>query len=340
MVYFQKLQIFYTNTILGGIAVQDEIKLIPYFMEEMMVDVNEIPQGIDLIQAPGLWKNGFKGNGIKIAILDTGCDVNHPDLSGKVKGVRNFTDDDNGAEDNVTDYSGHGTHVSGTIAARENGDGVIGAAPLADLYIFKVLAGSRGSGKYDWIVNGIDYAIEQGVDIISMSLGGPTDYKPLHDVIQKAVSANILVVCAAGNEGDSNSTTDEFSYPASYNEVISVGAIDLQRKSSYFTNSNNEIDLVAPGEKILSTIPGDKYAKLSGTSMSAPHVSGALALIKEYEQSSFGRSLTEPELYAQLIKRTVPLSYPKTLEGNGLLYLTAPDLLREHLRNQPLAHIG
>ncbi|WP_064094345.1 S8 family peptidase [Rossellomorea aquimaris] len=319
---------------------QGEMKLIPYFMEEMIVDVNEIPKGVDLIQSPSLWKNGYKGKGIKIAVLDTGCDMDHPDLAGQITSYRNFTDDNNKAEDNVTDYSGHGTHVAGTIAAKENGAGVIGVAPLAELIIVKVLAGSRGSGKYDWIVNGIQYAIDQDVDIISMSLGGPTDYKPLHDVIKKAVAANISVVCAAGNEGDSDSETDEFSYPASYNEVISVGAIDLSRKSSYFTNSNNEVDLVAPGEKILSTIPGDKYAKLSGTSMSAPHVSGAVALIKEFEQAAFDRSLSETEIYAQLIKRTVPLSFPKTLEGNGLLFLTAPDLLREHLRNQPLAQIG
>jgi major intracellular serine protease len=342
MLYFLKLQIFPQCKIpfSGGIQMQGEIRLIPYFMDEMVADANEIPKGVDLIQAPSVWKNGYKGKGITVAVLDTGCDVNHPDLKGKIKSYRNFTDDDQGAEDNVTDYSGHGTHVAGTIAANEDGQGVIGVAPLADLLVIKVLAGSRGSGKYDWIVNGIQYAIDQGADVISMSLGGPSDYEPLHEVIQRAVAANISVVCAAGNEGDSNSSTDEFSYPASYNEVISVGSIDLQRNSSYFTNSNNEVDLVAPGEKILSTIPGDKFARLSGTSMAAPHVSGALALIKQYEQAAFQRPLSETEIYAQLIKRTVPLNFPKTLEGNGLLYLTAPDLLKEHIRNQPLAHIG
>jgi major intracellular serine protease len=342
MLYFLKLQIFPQCKIpfSGGIQMQGEIRLIPYFMDEMVADANEIPKGVDLIQAPSVWKNGYKGKGITVAVLDTGCDVNHPDLKGKVKAYRNFTDDDDGAEDNVTDYSGHGTHVAGTIAANEDGQGVIGVAPHADLLVIKVLAGSRGSGKYDWIVNGIQYAIDQGADVISMSLGGPSDYEPLHEVIQRAVAANISVVCAAGNEGDSNSSTDEFSYPASYNEVISVGSIDLQRNSSYFTNSNNEVDLVAPGEKILSTIPGNKFARLSGTSMAAPHVSGALALIKQYEQASFQRPLSETEIYAQLIKRTVPLNFPKTLEGNGLLYLTAPDLLKEHIRNQPLAHIG
>lgn len=111
--------------------------------------------------------------------------------------------------------------------------------------------------------------------------------------------------------------------------MISVGSVGFNRVSSPFSNSNNELDLVAPGERIVSTIPGGEYAAFSGTSMATPHVSGALALIKELEEKEFDRTLTEAEVYAQLIKRTVPHGNPKTLEGNGLLYLTAPDLLRE-----------
>ncbi|WP_456272201.1 S8 family peptidase [Bacillus sp. AK031] len=313
------------------------VRLIPYVKEEIMETASEMPAGVDLVQAPQLWTTGIKGSGMTIAVLDTGCDLTHPDLEGRITGIRNFTSDDGGAEDNVTDYNGHGTHVAGTIAAIENGQGVVGVAPEANLLIIKVLAGEGGSGKYDWIVDGIQYAIDQGVDIISMSLGGPTDYPPLHEVIQQAVDKNIPVVCAAGNEGDENAETDEFSYPACYNEVISIGAIDFDRKSSYFTNSNNEVDLVAPGEYILSTIPGGKYAKFSGTSMSAPHVSGALALIKILEQNNFDRKLSECELYAQLVRRTIPLSYPKTLEGNGLLYLTAQELLKEYLQQNQLS---
>ncbi|WP_044022746.1 S8 family peptidase [Bacillus sp. SG-1] len=313
------------------------VRLIPYVKEEIFETASEMPAGVDMVQAPQVWKAGMRGNGITIAVLDTGCDVNHEELKGRIIGKRNFTDDDDGAEDNVTDYNGHGTHVAGTVAANENGQGVVGVAPEASLLIIKVLAGEQGSGRYDWIVDGIQYAIDQGVDVISMSLGGPADYPPLQAVIRQAVDKNISVVCAAGNEGDENAATDEFSYPASYNEVISVGAIDFDRKSSYFTNSNNEVDLVAPGENILSTIPGGKYAKFSGTSMAAPHVSGALALIKLLEESNFDRSLSECELYAQLVKRTIPLGYPKALEGNGLLYLTAPELLMDYLQQAKLS---
>ena len=218
--------------------------------------------------------------------------------------------------------------MAGTIAARQNDDGVIGVAPEASLLIVKVL-NKNGSGQYDWIIDGIHYAIEQKVDIISMSLGGPNDMPELHQAIKKAIANNILVVCAAGNEGDGDDATDEFGYPGCYNEVISVGAINLERRSSKFTNSHNEIDLVAPGEKIISTYLNGKYATLSGTSMAAPHVSGALALIKNLVNNSFGRQLSEPELYAQLIKRTVPLGFSPRLEGNGLIYLT----VLEHLTN-------
>jgi major intracellular serine protease len=311
----------------GGIQMERRLHLIPYQVDEEVEVVSEVPKGIELIAAPKIWEKS-KGKGITVAILDTGCDVTHPDLSERIIGGRNFTDDDNGNPDVYTDYNGHGTHVAGTIAAVQNGTGVVGVAPEASLLILKVLD-KNGSGQYDWIINGINYAVEQKADIISMSLGGPEDVSELHQVIQKAIAKQILVVCATGNEGDGQESSDELSYPGAYNEVISVGAINLQRRSSEFSNSNNEVDLVGPGEEILSTYLNGKYAKLSGTSMATPHISGALALIKEIANKNFERNLTEPELYAQLIKRTVPLGNSPKLEGNGLLYLTVEDYLTD-----------
>jgi major intracellular serine protease len=301
------------------------VRVIPFKVIRQEEEVMEVPKGVDLIQAPKMW-NETKGKGIKIAVLDTGCDLSHDDLKDRITGGRNFTDDDNSDPNIFKDYNGHGTHVAGTIAAHENDAGVIGVAPEADLLIVKVL-NKDGSGQYEWIINGIHYAIEQNADIISMSLGGPADVPELHDAIKAAVKKNILVVCAAGNEGDGDDSTDEFAYPGCYNEVISVGAINLERDSSEFTNSHNEIDLVAPGEEILSTFLNGKYATLSGTSMAAPHVSGALALIKDLANKQFERKLSEPELYAQLIRRTVPLGNSPKLEGNGLVYLTVPEHL-------------
>lgn len=308
------------------------MRVIPYQVIEQVEQVNEIPKGVELIQAPKIWDR-TTGKGITIAILDTGCDATHPDLKDRIAGGINFTNDDGGQRDIYKDYNGHGTHVAGTIASIHNGTGVVGVAPDSNLLIIKVLD-RNGSGQYEWIINGINYAIEQKADIISMSLGGPEDVPELHEAIKNAVSNNILVICAAGNAGDGDDRTDEFDYPGSYNEVISVGAIDLERRSSDFSNSNNELDLVAPGDKILSTYLNGTYATLSGTSMATPHVSGAMALVKVLAQTSFERELTEKELYAQLIKRTVPLGYSPKLEGNGLVYLTVADHLNELFNQQ------
>ncbi|CAN2252311.1 serine protease Isp [Bacillus vallismortis] len=306
-----------------------EIRLIPYVTNEQIMDVNELPEGIKVIKAPEMWAKGVKGKDVKIAVLDTGCDTSHPDLKSQIIGGKNFTDDDGGKEDVISDYNGHGTHVAGTIAANDSNGGIAGVAPEASLLIVKVLGGANGSGQYEWIINGINYAVEQKVDIISMSLGGPSDVPELKEAVKNAVKNGVLVVCAAGNEGDGNERTEELSYPAAYNEVIAVGSVSIARELSEFSNANKEIDLVAPGEQILSTLPNKKYGKLTGTSMAAPHVSGALALIKSYEEESFQRKLSETEVYAQLIRRTLPLDIAKTLAGNGFLYLTAPDELAE-----------
>ena len=132
---------------------------------------------------------------------------------------------------------------------------------------------------------------------------------------------DILVVCAAGNEGDNNSSTDEYSYPGVYNEVISVGAIDYKKTAARFTDSNKEVDLLAPGVNIVSTYLNNSYAMLSGTSMATPHVTGALALLIEWSTKEFGRRLTEAELYGQLIKNTETLDMARSLQGNGLLFM-------------------
>lgn len=313
-----------------------KVSLLPFQSEDVLETASETPDGIRLVQAPSLWSKGIKGKGITVAVLDTGCDTSHPDLAGQIIGGRNFTTDDDGDVRNITDYHGHGTHVAGTIAANGRGNGVMGIAPEAKLLILKVLgSGKKATGRYEWMTKAIQYAIKQKVDVISMSLGGPSKNQALHNAIKNAVKQNILVVCAAGNEGDGDGKTNEWTYPGAYNEVIAVGAVGMNRNATRFTNSNNEVDLVAPGEKVLSTIPNGKYAAYSGTSMATPHVSGALALLKQQTKREFQRTLSEPELYAQLIKRTIPLGHEKTLEGNGLLYLTTPNLLSRYGRSSP-----
>ncbi|MDF2873233.1 MAG: Intracellular serine protease [Anaerocolumna sp.] len=303
------------------------VKLIPFDVQQIHESASEIPEGIQMINAPHLWEAGKKGEGVVVAIIDTGCQTDHPDLAGRIIGGRNFTCDYAMNPDKYEDNNGHGTHVAGTIAAIENDAGVVGVAPLVKLLIVKVLD-KNGSGSYQSIIEGINYAVswrgENGekVRVISMSLGGPNDVTKLHTAVQEAVAANILVVCAAGNEGDNNSNTNELSYPAAYDESIAVGAVDFNNKIAKFSNSNDNVDLVAPGVGILSTYIGGKYATLNGTSMATPHVSGALALIINESEGNFERTLTETELYAQLIKKTVSLGIDKRSQGNGLIDLS------------------
>lgn len=278
--------------------------------------INYIPPGINAINVPYVWRKGYSGKNVKIAVLDTGCCTTHPDLKGNIIGGRNFTNEDNGNVNIYEDYNGHGTHICGTIAG--NGR-ILGVAPNASLLILKVLD-KRGAGNLQGLINAINYAISQKVDIISMSLGCSVDIAEFHTVIKKAVNNNILVVCASGNSGDNNANTMEIDYPAGYNEVISVGATDNTRLSATFTNSNKEVDLVAPGVNVLSTFLDNKYRSLNGTSMAVPHVTGALALLIEWTTKEFGRKLSEVELYGQLIKNTIDLNIPRTIQGNGLIF--------------------
>ena len=154
-----------------------------------------------------------------------------------------------------------------------------------------------------------------------MSLGLSENSPKLEKVIKEAVNSNILVVCAAGNEGDGDADSFEYSYPAAYPDVISVGAVDKKGVPAKFSNSNTAIDVVAPGVDILSTYPNNRFAVLSGTSMAAPHVTGSLALLKNWSKNEFQRNLTQEEFYAQFIKHTRVLEYPRTVQGNGLVYL-------------------
>ncbi|MGL5693175.1 MAG: S8 family peptidase, partial [Peptostreptococcaceae bacterium] len=291
-----------------------QVKLLPFEIKNEITNLSySIPYGVSMINAPSFWKEGYTGKGVTIAIIDTGCDKTHPNLEGRIIEGRNFTSDDNSNPNIFNDYQGHGTHVAGTIAAKKGSTGVVGVAPEANLIILKALD-KTGGGKVEWIINAIDYAISKKVDIISMSLGASKSIPQLYDAIKRAVSKEILVVCAAGNEGDNaNPNTDELAYPGGYNEVISVGAVDQNRSAAKFTNSNKEVDVVAPGVNILSTYPGGKYANLSGTSMATPHVSGALALLIQFSRDEFKRNLSEMEVYGRLMKNTTTLKMARTL---------------------------
>lgn len=319
------------------------VSLVPFRKESDASATSYVPAGVEMIEAPPQWEETSQGAGNVIAVIDTGCQTDHPDLQHQIIGGRNFTSDYRGNSAVFEDNNGHGTHVAGTIAAAKNGLGVVGVAPKARLLILKALNGA-GSGSMQGIIEAVRYAVSwrgrngERVRVISMSLGGPEDVPELHEIIKEAVAADIAVVCAAGNEGDGDVDTEEFAYPGAYNEVIQVGAVNFSNELTPFTNTNDEIDLTAPGASILSTYVGSSYVRLSGTSMAAPHVSGALALVTNWAETGFGRSISEPEMYAQLLRRTVPLGYPLSAEGSGLLMLGTVERLARTVQSETASH--
>ena len=278
-------------------------------------------EGAKLIGADKFGAQGRYGEGVKVAVIDTGCDISHPDLKDRIIDVRNFTDDDKGAINNVTDYATHGTATASIIASSGK---IIGVAPKCNLLILKAL--TRTGGKISWVIEAIKYATQQNVDIINMSLGCPQPNAEMYEAIKRAIAKDICVVCACGNNSDNNVNTDELNYPAGYNECISVGSISYSRKYSRFSSSNKEVDLATFGEGlngrgILTCCPDGLYKEQKGTSFSAPFVSGSLALLKNWFIDEFRRDCTQEELYAQLIKRTYDIGVDRRVVGNGALYL-------------------
>lgn len=214
------------------------------------------------------------GEGVKVAILDTGIDESHPDLAGRVAGGEDFTGIGSYSDDN-----GHGTHVSGTVAAiYSNNIGAYGVAPSASLYAVKVLS-SSGSGTLDWIIAGIQWAIDNDIDIINMSLGTSSNMQSLEDACNAAYEAGILIVAAAGNSGNKPGNRNTVEYPGGYASVIAVAASDSNDARATFSSTGPDVELIAPGVSILSTVPGGGYAYYSGTSMASPHVAGVAALV-------------------------------------------------------------
>jgi len=204
--------------------------------------------GIEKIRAPQVHLNGNKGTGVNIAIIDTGIDYSHPDLAANYKGGKNFINYNEPMDDN-----GHGTHCAGTIAAVENGDGLIGAAPAANLYALKVLD-SEGSGSSSDLEAAIEWAID-------------------------TYDHGILLVAAAGNDGNEQGIGDSVDYPGAYSSVIAVAATDSNDIRPYFSSTGPDVELAAPGVNIKSTYLDGNYALASGTSMACAHVAGAAALV-------------------------------------------------------------
>lgn len=249
----------------GNVKAIDE-DIIMYALAEV------IPWGVDRIDAELVHPTN-KGTGIKVAILDTGIDLSHPDLNvaGNVTFVSGTT---SGNDDN-----GHGTLVAGIAAALDNDIGVIGVAPEASLYAVKVL-GLNGGGYMSDIMSGLQWAIDNGMQVINMSFGGGPWPSTAIDLLNIAYNAGIVLVAGAGNSGNPGGTGDNIIYPARYDTVIAVGATDEANSRLSSSGTGYTLELAAPGNNIYSTALGGGYGYLGLTSAASPHVAGAAALLR------------------------------------------------------------
>jgi len=276
--------------------------------------------GNDLVKAPEVWNRGYTGQGIVVAVVDTGVDYTHPDLAANIwvnsreiagNGIdddgNGFIDDIRGwdfvnNDNNPLDRQGHGTHVAGTIAGGNNGFGVTGVAYNARIMAVQVL-GDTGSGSYAGVANGIRYAANNGAHVINLSLGGGYSAE-IYSAIQYASNRGSIVVMAAGNDG-----SPQPGYPAFHATEfgLSVGAVDSNSRIASFSNragSNSAMQhIVAPGVNIYSTTPNNTYRYLNGTSMATPHVAGVVALML-----SANRNLTPSQVRNIVTSSAIRLS--------------------------------
>ena len=290
--------------------------------------------GADLVKAPEVWAHGYTGKGVVVAVVDTGVDYNHEDLKNNIwtntKEIagNGIDDDGNGYIDdnygwnfadknnNTLDDNGHGTHVSGTIAGENNNYGVTGIAYDAKIMPVKALD-SSGSGSYSSISKGIRYAVDNGANVINLSLGGGSSNRTLESAIDYASSKGVIVVMAAGNDGGSSP-----QYPARYasKSGIAVGAVDKNNNLADFSNRSgtNEISYVtAPGVKVYSSVPNNQYATYSGTSMAAPHVAGIVALML-----SANPNLTDAQV-RQIVTETAGNSTQSTTSNLNISHVSS-----------------
>jgi len=257
---------------------------------------------LELSGRKGFYSQSIFGQGIIVAILDTGINADHPELKGRVLKGKNFCS--YRSSNNTEDDNGHGTHVAATVAGKN-----VGIAPRAEVLPVKVVDENGGGSWTDEILRGLDWVLEyrssdgRKVSIVNMSLGGKDinekEKKLLGEAIKRLVDNNIAVIVASGNSGE-----EELYYPGAYNEVICVGAVDINRERAMFSTIGNQVDVCQVGVDVLSAWYKGGYSTLSGTSMATPIVSGIGALIACKHKLLFGEDIQEDYLWKNLKMNT------------------------------------
>jgi major intracellular serine protease len=299
---------------------RNRVSLLPYIREDYYgLSINSPQQygwELEKFNIPKVWRQS-RGEGVIVAVIDTGCDLMHQDLLPNLLPGKNFVDHKKPPSDNA----GHGTHVSSTIAAIDNGFGMVGVAPETKIIPVKAL-GDDGTGSLKDVADALYWvADDTNADFISMSLGSPTNVKVLEDAIRYAYKKGKIIFCAAGNAGE----TSDIMYPANYSDVISIGAIDENLDRTSFTCSGDSLDFLAPGHNILGCIPGNRYALMSGTSMSNPFAIGCASLLLSYNKKTNKYTLKSIDDYINIFKKNaISLSNPRyknirKYEGYGII---------------------
>lgn len=249
-----------------------------------------IPWGVSLVRADKVWPI-TRGEGVRVAVIDSGIDLDHPELAPVYAGGYDFLQNDEIPQDE----NGHGSHVAGTIAAAQNGEGIVGVAPGVEIYALRVLDG-EGNGTTSGVVRAVDWAIANGIHVINLSLGSSISSLSERSAFERAEQAGIIAVAATGN----SHPIPGLSYPAGYRTVLSVGAVDRELMIGSFSQRGTGMDIVAPGVGVDSTVPRsispDVRIEMEGT---APLV----------------RSLLE---YSPLIPESKPLSGVLHYANRGL----------------------
>ena len=254
----------------------------------------------------------YSGQGIRVAVLDTGFDLNHPDFAGRIVTASSFV-----PNQNVQDLHGHGTHCIGTSCGPRNPNGVprYGIAHNAQIYAGKVLANS-GMGSTGGILAGINWAIANGCQIISMSLGSNSPVQSYYSqAAQRALAAGSLIIAASGNDSQRPGRIVGTGAPANSPGIVAVAALDPQLQPAYFSNGG-KIEIAGPGVDVFSSVPMPRrHTTMSGTSMATPHVAGIAALWAESNPAYRGQALAN-----QLRAGAKALALPASDVGAGLVW--------------------